>query len=316
MTQAGPDTRRSGRRWHRWRVVGSAVGLLLLAAAIWLVVSRSGELAQAWAALKNPHPQWIAMLVLGVVGAIPTSAVAQSLMLRRTSGVWVPLGEMSRLVTVSTLLNMLPLWPGALGRIGYHRLVHGVPPMRAGIAVVSVRLIGSATGLVMLAGAWAVGGSTVLVSVGWACVLAGFLLVSIAASTRLASLAAAAMWIDLGWSMLRYVAAFALLGQQIDVGTAGALAGTASVASSIPFIGGAPGLREWSVGWMTARLEMLPDALALGLLADLLVRGATLVVLMPIGIVMGRGLSRRLRTAVKAAVPLSPPSDRSPDPRP
>lgn len=292
-----------GRRWHRWRVVGSAIGLLLLAAAIWLVVSRSGELAQAWAALKEPRPQWIVLLIVGIVGAVSTSALAQSLMLRRMSGVWVPLGEMSGLVTVSTLLNTLPLWPGALGRIGYHRVVHGIPPMRAGIAIVSVRLVGSLTGLLLLAMAWALGGSTALVCVAWASVLVGFGLVSIAQSTRLASAAAGAMWFDLGWAGLRYVAAFELLGLHIDVGTAGALAGTASLASSVPFVGGAPGLREWAVGWMTSRMEVLPDALALGLLADLLVRAATIVVLMPIGILMGRGLSRRLRAAVEALGP-------------
>jgi len=295
-------------------VVGSAVGLALVAAAIWLVVSRSGDLASAWAALKEPSPQWIALLVLGVLGAVPTSAAAQTLMLGRMSGVWVPLREMSGLVTVSTLLNMLPLWPGALGRIGYHRVVQGIPPMRSGIAIVSVRLIGSLTGAVILVMAWGFGGSAVLVSVAWACVLAGFLLVSIGRSTRLASLAAGAMWIDLGWAALRYVAAFELLGHQIDVAAAAALAGTSSLASSIPFVGGAPGLREWAVGWMTSRLELLPDALALGLLADLLVRAATIVVLTPLGIFMGRGLSRRLRQAVEGRV--NPETDRFPDPQP
>jgi hypothetical protein len=108
------------------------------------------------------------------------------------------------------------------------------------------------------------------------------------------------------------VAAFHLLGAALDGGAAAALAGTASVASSVPFVGGAPGLREWAVGWMNTQFQYLPNALVLGVLADLLVRAATFVVMLPIGILTGRTLGRRLRAA--AAVMAA--TDRSPDLQP
>jgi hypothetical protein len=52
---------------------------------------------------------------------------------------------------------------------------------------------------------------------------------------------------------------------------------------------------------MAARLEYLPDALVIGVMADLLVRAATLVLLLPIGGISLRWLGRNLRTAVEAS---------------
>lgn len=307
------DTSPSARKWHRWKIVGSIIAILLLAGAIWLIVSKSGEVAHAWAALTHPNPWWLLLLFAGVLASVPVSAVSQVLMLARTSGVRVRIGEMSTLVVFSTLLNMLPLWPGAIGRIGYHRVVHGIPPMRAGIAIVSVRLLGLSAGVVLLALAWMLGGGgTALIIAAWLSVLVGFLLLSLPTAARLPALAAASCWVDIGVSAIRYVAAFHLLGATLDGGMAAAISGTASIASSVPFVGGAPGLREWSVGWMNAQLQFIPDALVIGVLADLLVRAATFIVMLPLVLITGRGLGRRLRAA--AAVMAA--KDRSPSPQP
>ena len=96
-------------------------------------------------------------------------------------------------------------------------------------------------------------------------------------------------------SAIRYVAAFHLLDATLDGGMAAAISGTA-----------------WAVGWMNAQLQFIPDALVLGVLADLLVRAATFVVMFPLGLIAGRGLGRRLRAA--AAVMAA--KDRSPSPQP
>ena len=307
------DMSSSARKWHRWKIAGSIIAVLLLAGAVWLIVSKSGEVAQAWAALTHPNPWWLLLLFAGVLAAVPVSAVSQVLMLARTSGVRVHLGEMSALVVLSTLLNMLPLWPGALGRIGYHRVVHGIPPMRAGMAIVSVRLLGLFAGVALLALAWLLGdGGTGLIIAAWLSVLVGFLLLSLPTAARLPALTAASCWVDLGVSAIRYVAAFHLLDATLDGGMAAAISGTASIASSVPFVGGAPGLREWAVGWMNAQLQFIPDALVLGVLADLLVRAATFVVMLPLGLIAGRGLSRNL----KAAAVVMAAKDRSPSPQP
>ncbi|MDP6987724.1 MAG: hypothetical protein QGG74_06740 [Phycisphaerales bacterium] len=292
--QFGGDVVRTGRRWHRWRLAGAIVGVVLLAAAIWLVVSHANEAQRAWEALERPDPSMIAALLGLTLLLIPVSAAAQSLMLRRTSGVAVELGEMSALVSLATLLNMLPMWPGAIGRIGYHKVVHGVSPMQAGMAVVAVRLIGLVMGIVLLGAVLIWPAEAVIV---WLAMLVGLVAATIWSPLRDAGWVVIVKWIDLLLIAARYAVAFSLLGVDLDSANSGAMAGTSEIASSVPFVGGGPGLREWAIGWMTERLSSLPDALVLGVMADLLVRIATLLVMLPCGIVAFRWLNRRLQSS-------------------
>jgi hypothetical protein len=285
---------RTGRRWHLWRVVGSLIGIVLFAAAVWLIAAHANEASQAWAALEQPSPTALSVLLVVSVLLIPLSAAAQSLMLRRTSGVWVGMGEMSALVSVATLLNMLPMWPGAIGRIGYHKVVHGIPPMRAGIAVVSIRLIGLVMGAALLTVVWVWPAGAVAV---WFAVLFGLMTVGVWPSMRLVAWVIIIRWVDLLCTAVRYAAAFSLLHVDLQSAGAAAMAGTGEVASSVPFIGSGPGLREWSIGWMADRISHLPDALVVGVMADLLVRIATLVVTLPLGLLAFRWLSRRLQSS-------------------
>ncbi len=292
--QFGSEVARTGQRWHRWRLAGAIMGLVLLGAAIGLVVSHAEDAQRAWNALERPEPITIAALLFLTLLLVPVSAAAQSLMLRRTSGVSVGMGEMSALVSLATLLNMLPMWPGAIGRIGYHKVVHGIPPIQAGLAVVAIRLIGLFMGGVLLAAVWiwptaAMG--------AWLAILFGLLIVTIWPTLRLAGWVVIVKWVDLLLIAARYAAAFALLGVELDTSEAGAMSGTSEVASSVPFVGGGPGLREWSIGWMTEQISHLPDALVVGVMADLLVRIATLLVMLPLGFVAFRWLSRRLQSS-------------------
>ena len=206
------------------------------------------------------------------------------------------MGEMTRLVAAAGMLNMLPLWPGALGRIGYHRVVHGIAPGRAGVAIVGARLLAAVAGMILFGAAWLVGprGGT-WAAIVWVAMAAGLMLPMCCPKRRMAAAAAVAVWVDLGLSAVRYVAAFHLLGTSLDAVTSEALAGVSNIAASVPFIGGGPGLREWAVGWANSRLEYLPDALVLGVMADLIVRIATVIVLVPLGTWSFRSLSRSLR---------------------
>lgn len=290
----GREVMRTGRRWHLWRVVGSLIGIVLLAAAIWLIAAHADEARQAWAALEQPSPTALTALLVVSVLLIPLSAAAQSLMLRRTSGVWVGMGEMSALVSVATLLNMLPMWPGAIGRIGYHKVVHGIPPMQAGVAVVSIRLIGLVMGAILLTVVWVWPAGAVAV---WFAVLFGLMTVGVWPSMRLVAWVIIILWVELLCTAVRYAAAFSLLHVDLQSAGAAAMAGTGSLVSSVPFIGGGPGLREWAIGWMTDRISHLPDALVVGVMADLLVRIATLVVTLPLGLLAFRWLSRRLQSS-------------------
>lgn len=291
----GLGVARSGMRWHRWRLVGSGIGLVLFAAAVWLVVSHASEATQAWAALKDPDAGTVVAVLVLTIALIPVSAVAQSLMLQRTSGRWVGLREMSALVSVATLLNMLPMWPGAIGRIGYHKVVHQIPAMQAGVSVVAIRLIGLLVGALLLGGVWIWPAGVVA---GWCAVLVGLLAVLCVSKLRLVCGVVIVKWIDLLVIAARYAAAFSLLGVQLDAAGSAAMAGTGEVASSVPFVGGGPGLREWAIGWMANQISHLPDALVVGVMADLLVRVATLLVMIPIGLVAFGWLKRRLQSSV------------------
>jgi hypothetical protein len=293
--QFGGEVARTGQRWHRWQLAGAIMGIVLLGAAIWLVVSQAQDAQRAWNALERPEPATIAVLLLLTLLLIPVSAAAQSLMLRRTSGVSVGMGEMSALVSLATLLNMLPMWPGAIGRIGYHKVVHGIRPMQAGLAVVAIRLIGLFMGGVLLVAVWLWPAAAVG---AWLAILLGLLIMTSWPTLRLAGWVVIVKWVDLLLIAARYVAAFALLGVDLNTSEAGAMSGTSEVASSVPFVGGGPGLREWSIGWMTEqRISYLPDALVVGVMADLLVRIATLLVMLPLGFVAFRWLSRRLQSS-------------------
>lgn len=293
-------------------MTASGLGLVLLVAAIAVVVRRAPDLSRAWSSLRSPSAGDLVTMVVTTLLLLPCSGILQRAMLERTSGVRVRVGEMTSLVCLATLLNMLPLWPGAIGRIGYHRVVHGVHPARAGLAVVGARLIGLVVAVGLAAVSWVfVDASLMQLGVAWVATSAVMLGVASVPRYRLAGLAAAAAWIGIGVSAVRYIAAFGLLGVSIGGSTVAAVTGVASVTTSVPMIGSAPGAREWVVGWMTSRLEHIPDALAVGLLADLLVRAATLLVLLPVALVAWRSLKGALLgAAIKRSL------DRSPDPEP
>lgn len=291
-----PDQHIPKRRWHRWRVVGSAIGLLLLIGAVGLIFSRSQELSGVWSALAKPHPAELATLLVISILLVPLTAVVQNSLLQYTSGVRVSLVEMSSLITLSTLLNMLPLWPGAIGRIGYHHKIHGIHPTRSAMAIIAARLIGLPIAFTALLMVWIFGDLYLSqLAAAWIVVSVLLLLGSLVARWRCAMLAAAAIWISFGLEAIRYRAAFALLGVPLGASAMTAITGGSTVATSIPFLGGGPGAREWAVGWMTAQYEHLPAALEVGLLADLLVRVATLAVMLPCAVLAYQILRQQIQ---------------------
>lgn len=288
---------RAGPSWTRFRLVGAAVGLALLVAAVVLVVTHASSVSGALSAIAHPRPATVLWLVGTILIAVPMGAASQIIMLWRFSRTRVGLGEMSALVSVATVLNYLPLWPGVFGRIAWHRVVNGIGVMDAGKAIVSVRLLGLMTGLLLLGLVWADGIVFDVPDIRWAwLVLAGALsLPAVVPGLRCVAAAAVLKWGDLYIRQFQYVLVFDLMAIEIDATTGMALAGISSVAMSVPFIGSGPGLREWAVGWMTTVVNRLPDALVIGVMADLVLRVATLVVMLPVGVVSALWLRRRLR---------------------
>jgi len=325
---------KSPRRVLIGRLLAYAIGAALLAAAIVAASSRTQSFSHSFAAARASSP-W---LVLAAV-ALPLANIAMV-----SASFWVltvrhgrvTLAEMHALILSSWLLNHLPLRPGLLGRLAYHRLANGIPVRKSVRIIVEQLLCGIVALVVMLAAAMAtapLGSSWVfgtLSAIGAACLVGALLLwrnSPDAGRGRAVSLYGAAVGFrifDMTIWIARYLCVFAMVGQPIGVRDAAGIAAAAQGAmlSPIPL-----GLREWTVGLVHAMLGpggagtvtgqpgATVDALAPGIAADLVNRATELLVALPLGIVASLWLTRRLRAARQptGAGPVGPypPSARS-----
>jgi hypothetical protein len=212
----------------------------------------------------------------------------------------VGFGEMGALIAAASLLNYLPMRPGLLGRVAYHRIVNGVPvwaSVRVVIAVLACTGIGA--GLLMasamLVGPAAGTGATLAAIAAPGVLLAGAWAVAWAKEHPWSSYAAAALfrYVDILVWAGRYAVAFALWGQPIGLGTAAIVASITQIVTLIPLAGNGLGLREWSVGY-TARW-LGAAATEVGLAADLVNRFFELIGAVPLGLIGLVWLTRRMR---------------------
>src|SRR6185369_17669967 len=100
----------------RWtRIVGFALGIVLLATAFWVLFQHREDLSRCWQA-AYAAPAWLvhATLLLPLVNWLLTSLIFWALT-RRVGRVGYR--EMCMLIGSAWLLNMLPLKPGLFGRI-------------------------------------------------------------------------------------------------------------------------------------------------------------------------------------------------------
>ena len=278
--------------WRPWlRRLGPALGAMLFAAALLMVWRQRSSVAQALDAIENMSGSDLTMhagVLLGtVVANIVCSAVMFNLIMRRYGRVgWL---EMHALIAASTLLNYVPLRPGLLGRVAYHRLYNGIAVTHSVAAIVRAIVLSfvsvAALALVVSAAvnlnleAWRLAFVPLVVMAAAACMAAMF------GGWRATSpliLAAAVRYVDLLATALRYHAAFALIGSPIDFQQASAFACIAVVASMVPFLSNGLGLREWAIG--LAAPILAASQLELAMTADLLNRAAEIVVIVPFGV--------------------------------
>jgi hypothetical protein len=220
----------------------------------------------------------------------------------------VPLGEMTLLIGSAWLLNYLPLSPGMMGRVAYHRAVHRVP-VTASVGVLMAALVigmvvvGAVLAVVVMAGRSvsaqtyvALLGLPVLALMGLA--WAGWRVGARGRVWRYAG-AAALRWLDVLVWMARYAVVFELLGRRLSLPEAAAIAAASQAAMQVPLVGNGLGVREWAVGlvgpvlppWMSAGSAGLSRGL--GLSADLLNRGFELIAALPVGLACTAALARR-----------------------
>lgn len=298
----GPDGQRSLSR----PVIGFVLGALLLGAAAWVVIRQGKDLQNAIESAR--HASWwlvAAALVLPLLNWLLMSVSFWVLMKRHGP---VALGEMTCLIGAAWLLNYLPLRPGLIGRVGYHKTVHGIPVAKSVTATVAAI---ACSGLAIVAMVGALVASTMAgsgpVSVG-AAAAAPLALALIAGGALRRThrfgwvpLIVAFRYLDLLVWAARYAVAFAIIGRPISAAAAAAIACVCQIAMLVPFVGNGLGLREWAVGVTASSLpkDVLTASGALattvGLAADLVNRAAEICGAIPVGLICAARLSARAR---------------------
>ncbi len=284
------------------KIVAYAIGLALLAAAVWAVAAH--DTRGTWEALRGA-PAWlvIAAFVLPLVNWFLMSATFS--MLIRPFG-QVGRGEMAALIGASWLLNYLPMRPGLVGRVAYHKTINRIP-VRDSVKTIAAN-IGCGIAAFLLGTALALldsaqsreGSGAVLIGAA----LVSAVLLALGFTPRRwwgewATLAPATLFrfFDLMVWAARYWVVFRLVGAPVDISAALAVAVVSQVVSLIPFIGNGFGLREWAVGLTAAALPAWMVAAdgpqsQVGLAADLVNRAAELASAVPVGLLSVWWLAR------------------------
>lgn len=295
------------RRVVRW--IGFVVGLALVVAAGWAVRTQQGSLTEILIPVREGR-WWLIALAVGlpILNWIITSAIFYVLMLPATREKGAPgpgFGDMTLLIGSAWLLNYLPLSPGMVGRVAYHKAVHRIPvsfsvgALAAALAI-AMLVVGGLLAIIFIAG------DRSAPTYAWLLSAPAPALLAIAALSRPLVpglwhylVAAALRWIDTLVWMGRYAVMFALLGHEVSLPQAAAIAAASQAAMQVPLVGNGLGVREWAVGlvgpvlptWMNATSGGLSRGL--GLSADLLNRGFELAAALPVGLVCSVLLGRR-----------------------
>lgn len=274
------------------RVAGFAVGVALLAAAIVAVATQRDQLGSLFD--RATHAPWWIVAALFVLPICNWLLVAGSFHLLIQRFGRVELGEMTSLVGSAWLLNYLPLRPGLIGRVTYHKTVNNIR-VRDSAAVLIVSIALSGVGGLLLLGAGLLTHKT-NISVAAA----------LAAPAIIIALASAAAWmvrpgagrvtvalllryLDMLVWVGRYAAVFELVGHSMPLPQIVLITAASQVAMMVPLTGNGVGLREWAVGLTAASVGGVAAA---GLTADLFNRAAEVLVAIPVGLICSARVAR------------------------
>ncbi|MFN0012882.1 MAG: hypothetical protein ACKVS8_14710 [Phycisphaerales bacterium] len=277
---------------RRWLSVGLyVVGVLLLGGALVWVWREGATLRGAWGQAARA-PAWMvaALLLLPLASWCCTTALF--LVLTRRHG-RVGTREMGALIGAAWLLNYLPLRPGMVGRVAYHKAVNGIR-VRDSVRVVAQAIACTAAAAIALAAtAGTMGAHTWLLGLPLVAVAAAAFVVRWRWVNRWAPyeppLATRLLWavgiryVDMAIWSARYWLAFGVIGAPLPFDQAALVAAVAQVAMLAPI---ALGVREWVVGLFSA-------VTVVGLAADVVNRAAEIVGAIPVGLLSLAWLSRR-----------------------
>jgi len=279
------------------------IGAGLIAGAVWVVVDRRDAIGEGLRHAAG-SPWWaITLIVLFPMLSVVTTSCSLWLLTRRFGR--VGFGEMNALVCGATLLNYLPMRPGLLGRLAYHKRVNGIA-VRDSVRVLIEAVVLSVLAAALLLALGLLGGAAraraggalgvwldlalltlPVVLLGGAALLAGGR--PRCSAWRGVLAAAGVRYVDMLIWTGRYALLLWVLGTPVRLEIAVVIASLSQIAMLAPTGGGGIGVREWTVGLLGGGLGA---SLETALVADLINRAAELLVAVPIGL-GGMGMVRR-----------------------
>jgi hypothetical protein len=283
------------RRWKGW--IGFVLGLSLLIAGAVVISASPGMIDQLWTNLRHA-PLWTVTVIISgpFVSWILVGMCLHMLLTRHGR---VGRIEMLMLVGSAWLLNHLPMRPGLVGRVGYHKVVNNIR-VRDAVEATVWALVFSAVSNVLVVGLVLLMPTDISTTglVGVLCapaVVFGFLGAIIAIGSTKPGLllgAFAVRYCDVLVWVVRYAAVFAALGLETSAVQVAFIAAASQFAQLIPITGGGLGFREWGVG-ITARQGGHAMEAAIG--ADLINRAIETLWVLPIGFYSTWWVARSLR---------------------
>jgi hypothetical protein len=278
----------SRRYWLR--LAGLAFGALCLVAAVMIAAREGDQLEATFVALRNPPPT-LAILVIGsvAIGVLLTATLFQ--ILTRRFAV-IPFSEMFALIAASALANYLPLKPGLLGRVAYHRVRHGIRATDTVRTIFEAIALSGLVASVFLLAVLAL--RRLALPPEWALLAPGLLgCLGISPRLRVFVLVLVVRQAEFALIAFRYWAVFQLIGAPVEVEAAIVLASVNAIATLLPFVSNGLGIREWLTGVMTPLLSA--DTFSQGVVAELVHRVVELIVLAPLGLASIAVLVRKTR---------------------
>lgn len=287
---------------RRWRgIIMFTIGAALVIAAVVSVARQGAGLTGVVDALRVAPPSLVALLL-----ALPflnwlCSAASFHVLTNRYGKVGVV--EMGAVIASAWLLNYLPMRPGLVGRVAYHKKVNDIPiaasvhVLAFSIGLSGVAIIVMIALLLLLGGQSSAAGATPGLRTWIALTIPALL--GVAATLWLRARSSPSWRFIAGgvfkfadvlvWAV-RYWACFAIVGVELSPTQAAGIAAVTQLVLLIPLAGNGLGLREWAVGLVASSLPTWFAGAAAaptrveGLSADLVNRAAELFAALLVGL--------------------------------
>jgi uncharacterized membrane protein YbhN (UPF0104 family) len=305
----GPTRSKATRRTVR--IAGAIVGLLLLGAAITAIASRGDALREVAGSIRHAPPLAFVALALSIL-ITPFLTAANFYVLTRRYGT-VTLTEMNSLILAAWLLNYLPLWPGMMTRVAYHRAVNRIPVKDSARVIVEAGVLSGLAAAVMAA--MLLGVAKPLGATGAGAIALGLAGIPIGAVLAIVfargsghphrwrfGAVFALRTLELAVWASRYVASVWIVGGSVSFEGALAMAAIVQIAVLAPLAPNGLGVREWAIG-LSASAFAVGVSAETGLAAGLLDRGVEVLIAVPLGFIGAACIARRRRLARTQSAP-------------